>query len=489
MQYAPDRPAFGGGPTSTTLHPVILVATILVVILILVLPRKRIVGPFLLLTFLGAYGQQIYIAGVHLFVIRILIVAGLIRVFAAKREPDQSRFAGGWNSVDTVFLLWVICRATATIIQYRGAVGEIIYQSGFIWEAFGAYVLLRFLIQDEEDIAFVIKVFAVITVVLGVTMLNEKLRGQNIFGYLGAVSVTPDIREGSIRAQGVSAHAILAGVLGVTLVPLFLWLWQSGKAKLAGALGAIGSTAMMVTCSSSTPLLSYLAAFLGLCFWPLRKSMRAFRWGLVATLVALHLVMKAPVWFLIAHVDLVAGNSGYHRAMLIDQCVRHFWDWWLIGTDTSNWGFEMWDLANQFVAEADTGGLLTFIFFILVISRSFSRIGRARKLVESDSKQEWFMWFLGVALFTHCVGFFGISYFDHTRIAWCAFLSIAIAATAPILARGDELAPDKTSNGNGFKSTLESIPREFEPVSRNARSLVSSSLASVAWSTRPPSNL
>jgi len=490
MEYGPDKPAFGGGATATVLHPIILVATILVVILMLVLPRKKVAIPFLLLVFLGSYGQQLYIAGIHLFVLRIIILPGLVRVALTSKNLAGSRFVGGWTAVDKVYVLWVVFRVLATILQERGATGAIIYQTGYLWEALGGYVLLRFLIQDEEDIALVMKVFAAIVVILGITMINEKLHNQNVFGYLGSVSITPENREGSIRAQGTSAHAILAGVFGVTLMPMFWWLWRSGQAKVVGILGWIGSTVMMLTCASSTPLLSYMGAIAALCFWPFRKSMRVFRWGLVIVLIACHLMMKAPVWFLIAHVDMVAGNSGYHRAMLIDQCVRHFWDWWLIGTNATNtWGWDMWDLSNQFVAEADTGGLATFICFVLVISKSFSRIGRARKLVEGDQKQEWFMWLLGVTLFAHIVSYFGISYFDQTKISWCAFLAIAIVATAPILARGDELASDKTSNGNRFKSTPESIPREFEPVSRNARSLVSSSLASVAWSTTHPSNL
>jgi hypothetical protein len=96
-----------------------------------------------------------------------------------------------------------------------------------------------------------------------------------------------------------------------------------------------------------------LAGFAAICFWPFRKGMRTFRWGLVAVLIGLHLVMKSPVWFLISRVDVIAGNSGYHRAMLIDQCIRHFTDWWLIGTNAAGtWGWDMWDLSNQFVAEA-----------------------------------------------------------------------------------------------------------------------------------------
>jgi hypothetical protein len=431
----PDLPAYGGGLSVSVMDPVILVAMILAMILIFVLPRKWIVVPFLLMTFLSPWSQQIYVLGVHLFVPRLLILVGLTRVLFTNPNSPQSRFAGGLNPVDTVFLLWIISRATAFIILFQGNTGAIVYEGGFIWDVLGGYMLLRILIQNEEDVVRVVKVFAVIAFVCGLTMINEKLRNQNVFGYFGSLSVIPDHREGSIRAQGPFAHPILAGVFGVTLVPLFWWLWQSGKSKLLGALGFLGSTLMMISCSSSTPLFAYLAAFVGLVFWRLRNRMRILRWGIVLGLISLHMVMKASVWMLIARVDLIAGNSGYHRAELIDQCIRHFSDWWLIGTTASStWGWDMWDLSNQFVAEAETGGLLTFICFVLVISRSFGRIGTARKIVENEPKQEWFMWFLGITLFTHVVGYFGISYFDNVKISWCVFLAIVSAVTAPILA-------------------------------------------------------
>lgn len=398
------------------------------------LPRRHVIVPFLLLTFLGAWSQQIYVFGVHLFVVRVLILVGLFRLFLNK-PAGETRFAGGWNSVDTVVFTWALFRAFASIAYHGGDSGAVIFQGGFLWDVLGSYVLLRYLIRSKDDISEVVKVFAAITVVSGVCMLNEKLTDRNIFGYLGTVPVISEIREGSVRAQGGFAHPILAGVFAVTLVPLFWWLWQSGKSKLFGILGFVGSTVMMLTSASSTPLLSYGAAFVGLAFWRVRKKMRIFRWGMVLMLIGLHMVMKAPVWMLIGRVDLVAGNSGYHRAMLIDQCIRHFSDWWLIGTDLARtWGQDMWDLSNQFVAEAESGGLVALVSFIMVISRSFGRIGKARKIVEGDKEQEWFLFLLGVALLTHIVSYFGISYFDYTRIAWCAFIAIVIAATNPFLA-------------------------------------------------------
>jgi hypothetical protein len=92
------------------------------------------------------------------------------------------------------------------------------------------------------------------------------------------------------------------------------------------------------------------------------------------------------------------------------------------------------DLCEQWVAEGETGGLATFVCFILLVSHSFGRIGRARKRMLRDRKQEWLLWFIGVALFSHVVAFFGISYFDQTKFSWFALLCIISVATTPAAA-------------------------------------------------------
>ena len=43
------------------------------------------------------------------------------------------------------------------------------------------------------------------------------------------------------------------------------------------------------------------------------------------------------------------------------------------------------------------------------------------------------LWFLGAALPTHAVAFWGISYFDQTRVPWFALLTMISAVTAPLL--------------------------------------------------------
>jgi hypothetical protein len=443
---APVNFIFGGGASSTLLHPLVLVAMIIALAMIFFAPRRYISIPFLLVVFLGSLGQQIYVGGLHFYVLRILVMAGLVRLVIAKFASPGGLFSGGFDLVDKLFVIWICFRCAAGILAYDAAAGAINYQVSYLLDALGGYLFLRFLIRDEEDIVRVVKLFAALTFIFALTMTNEKFRNQNIFGYLGAVPIVPTVREGSVRAQAAFAHPILAGAFGVALIPLFWWVWSSGKAKVAGVIGFCGSLGMILTSASSTPLMAFLAAIAGWAAWSIRSKMRIVRWGFVVMLIALHLVMKAPVWFLIARADLIAGSSGYHRAMLIDLCVRHFSDWWLIGTNAAgSWDWDMWDTSNQFVQEAESGGLITFICFVMMIARSFNKLGKARKIIQNDPQQEQFMWFLAVALFTNCVLFFGISYFDHTKIMWFALLSIIAAATAPILASqtSNELVPEK----------------------------------------------
>jgi hypothetical protein len=262
-------------------------------------------------------------------------------------------------------------------------------------------------------------------------MIIEQLQMYNIFSALGGISSLPEVREGKVRSQGVFAHALMAGSFGAALLPLFLLLWLNRRARFIAVLGVAGSSLMVQTSNSSTPLLSYVAGVSALFLFPLRRSMRRVRIALATTLVALHLVMKAPVWFLIARVDLTGGSSSYHRADLVDQFIRHFHDWWLIGTNNNgNWGLDMWDVQNQYVNVGETGGLLALVFFILVIVRSFSQVGKAMAVVQQDRRKQWQLWMLGAAIFANVVGFFGVNYFDQARIGWFLLLAIVSAWTA-----------------------------------------------------------
>lgn len=433
----PENFKFGGGAAQTVLHPLVLLAMLITIVMIVLLPRKYLIVYFILSTFLIPAGQQFYVAGVHVFISRIIIVAGLLRLFRGRDASQPFLIAGGWNSVDTAFLLSVGFHALAFSLYYLQT-AAVVNQFGYIWDFVGSYFLLRYAIQDEKDIVRAIKCFVILSVIFAVCMIREQITDQNIFGLLGGVKLVSDIREGHIRSGAVFQHSILAGSFGAISLPLFIILWKSARAKLMAAAGVVSSAVMTLTAFSSTSLIGWVAGILAIFLWPFRKRMRWFRWGIVLGLFALNLVMKAPVWFLIDHVGTVAGSSSSHRAHLVDSFIRHAGDWWLLGTDkNNNWGYFMFDTSNQFVEEGVSGGLIALIFFIATITWSFGRLGKARKVVEGDdSKAEWFLWLLGCSLFANVVVFFGIYYFDQTRVAWFALLAMISAATAPLLRAG-----------------------------------------------------
>jgi hypothetical protein len=431
----PDQShAFGGGAIETNIGPVWLVLMIITIVLILVLPRNYVLIPVLLCSFLTPTGQQLYIGGIHWFVYRIIVLVGCLRMIVFRLTAKEGALAGGFNPVDGAFLGCIVFQAMGVMLQFKQS-QAVINQFGFLIDFLGAYFLLRALIREEADIYRALKCVAVFTVIVAAGMIREQMTLQNIFGTLGGVKLIPDLREGRIRSQGVFQHSITAGTFAATLPPLFILLWKNGKSRILAVLGIAGSIIMTICSYSSTPLLVIVSGLVAVLLWPLRKEMRVVRWGIVIAICALAAVMKAPVWFVIAHIDLTGGSSGYHRAELIDQFLRHFSDWWLYGTNESGkWAYDMWDQQNQYVAIGEAGGLAAITLFIVLISKTIARLGNARKLVDGDKATEWLLWLLGASLFANIVGFFGANYFDQSKVVWFMLLAMIMAVTAPILA-------------------------------------------------------
>lgn len=457
---SPHPVAFGGGSTQTVLGPAVLVCMLVAIVLMLVLPRKYVVIPFFIALFLCPAGQNFYLGGIHLFVTRFLIFAGWIRLMASK--VSGHKLWAGFTSLDKVFLGWAIFRAFAFLVRFPDT-GAFIYQGGFLIDYIGGFFLIRALIRDEEDIERIIKLLVGIAVVLAITMTYEEFTAVNLFGIIGHAPIIPQFRNGHVRALGPFEHPLLAGAFAATLLPLFFWLWKGGKSKVLAAVGILAITIATIMTQCSTPILAYGAAVFALCFWYFRKQMRLVRWGIVAGIIALQMVMKANFWWAIQHLDVVGGSSGWHRAELVDLFLRDFPHWWLVGTaHNASWGFMSWDLLNQYVKEGEEGGLLTFVLFIAMICICFRWLGNRRKSVEGDSQKEWYVWIFAAALFAHVIGYFGVSYFDQTRFAWMALLAMISVVAAPV--RAAEKVPQEAA-------VLPVVPRPWLPAAEKAPQL------------------
>ena len=87
----PQNLRFGGGATETLLHPLVAVEMVIAIILILCLPRKYAIAPLLFGVFTIPLGQVVVLAGIHFTVLRILILAGLVRRAASKQAMFRWR--------------------------------------------------------------------------------------------------------------------------------------------------------------------------------------------------------------------------------------------------------------------------------------------------------------------------------------------------------------------------------------------------------------
>lgn len=441
---------FGGGVTESIMHPLVLGLMLIAVMSICIIRRRYVAVPILLSVFLIPSGQQLYIGGVHWLAPRLIVMAGLCRVSISAVTSKRPFIVGGIKAVDYLFATYVLCQAFSVAARYGFGSQVMTSEFGFLIDFFGAYILCRALFSDVEEVYVALKCFAAISVILAIEMLMEQRTGQNWFGMLGGVSEMSAMREGRIRSQAVFQHALTAGAFGSTLLPLMLLLAKDSRTRIFGAFGILGATVITICSNSSTPLLTYTAGLAGLFAWPLRRHMRIVRRTVVSILVVLHFAMNAPVWFLIARIDLTGGSSGFHRAQLVDVFINHFPDWWLVGTsDTWSWGWDLWDQQNQFVSIGENGGLAALLAFIVMIVYLYRSIG----LVIERSvhlKMDVALWLVGCALFAHLVAFFGVNYFDQVKITWFVLLAIIVVFTVEIHRKSSEMTMVSDGKSDGL---------------------------------------
>jgi hypothetical protein len=415
----------------SSFDPLALIFTLLMGGLMIMVKREYVVIPLLITAIYITLGQVIVIAGLHFTMLRIMILFGWVRI-VVRGELSLGKL----NAIDKCILFWVISSIVIYTIQ-RGTGEALVNQLGLAYNSLGLYFLFRFLIRDMGDIKRLLKVICVIIVPLTIAMSFEWMTGKNVFSVFGGVSAISIMREGWVRCQGSFTHPIIAGTFAATAIPMLAALWFQENIKRWLPFEGVASVTLIVFLAhSSGPIITYLAIIVSFMFWPLRTHMRAVRWGMLFGLIILHLVMKAPIWFLIGRLSNEMGGDGWHRSELIDAAIQHLDEWWLIGTQyTIHWmpfsneiESGMADITNQYVFEGIKGGLGTLVLFIAIIALSFRAVGLMLKAAkEQPFSIRIMIWSMGAALVGHVVSFLSVSYFDQILVFWY-FLLAAISS-------------------------------------------------------------
>ena len=410
----------------TTIHPLALVGILVLCGWLLTVKRSKAVYPFVIATCFLPAAQRLVIAGADFSMLRLLILAGMLRVFM-KGEINGLK----WRKLDTLVTAWCLVSAAAFIVLWAD-MSKLIFRVGQLYDILGMYLFFRVVVRTWGDVEGVVRFTVKLMPILLLLFMVEKSTAKNPFHFLGAQEWAT-VREGEVRCQGAFPHAILAGTYFAGLMPLVAARYYRKKGMVEAAVGCMLVIGLAYYCRSSTPLVGVAASGLGMLAWKYRRQMGMIRLGTVVTLFCLHMVMKAPVWHLISRISFSQGSTSHHRFLLIDNSIRHFFEWALIGIkDTAHWGHAQGDLTNQFVREGARGGFLALILFVWVLVEGFSLAGRLWRSVERNKAKRHLAWALGVSLFANALMFLSIS-ITHSQqnMSMVFFVLAALGCLAP----------------------------------------------------------
>lgn len=394
-------------------------------ILLFFLPRRWAPMPLLVGACYISLGQGVEIGPFHFTVIRILIAVGLIRVVV-----KSENIADGMNSLDWLMLVWAGWAMVSSLF-HKPPSQAFVNRLGLAYNSCGIYFLVRVFCQCSDDLRALCRCTAILLIPVAVGMLYEVVAIHNLYSLLGGVPDTPQFREGRFRAFGPFAHPILAGTVGATCLPLLIGIWPQDR-KFAFA-GVAACFCMIFASASSGPILSAMAAFAALFMWRYKAFLRQIQWLAVLGLIALAVAMKAPVYYLIARMDLTGGSTGWHRAALIESAIRQIDEWWMAGTDYTrhwmptgvSWSPDHTDITNEYLNMGVIGGLPLMSLFIATLAVAFIFVGRIQQGSNDLPGETRFMiWGFGAALFAHAVSFISVSYFDQSIL----FVYMTLAA-------------------------------------------------------------
>ena len=367
--------------------------------------------------------ERILIADLDFTAIRILLVCGWLRLIIRTEYHSVMKM----NIIDKTMILYVFWTVLSYVLMWQ-TMGSLIYKLGGASYFLGTYFLVRFYINDLDDVERMIRVLLYLSIFIAVFVAIERSTQNNYFSFLGGVPYTTIVREGKLRCFGPFSHPITLGSFGAFLLPLaFYMLWKKKGSKKLGLTSLISSFILVFSSSSSGPVFSLAASVLGLLTWNLRKHMRFIIWGIFLAIIGLEIVMKAHFWALINRISIFSSSSHYHRFLLIDNFITRFNEWWLIGVkDTAHWNewIQTWDVSNNYVRVGVDGGILAFVLFIMIIVFSFRLIGKIMRLSKDNINHQRLFWSLGVAMFSYVVSFFGVSLWDQTIIIWYFIIAL-----------------------------------------------------------------
>lgn len=443
------------------MNPLFIIFVLALLVAQFALPRRFAFAP-LLVAACQFQNVPVIDLGVSFTICKLVIMAGLFR---AARERTLT-----WSTRQPMDV-WIAIWACWTILSgfAHNPIDEnpITIRLSLIYNVLGTYLYARAFLSNPGDFLRFSKCLALIVVPLALAVVIEKFAHKNFYEVLGMSGQEITIREGRVRAAGPFAHPILLGTFAASSMILLVPLRRRSPRWFL--LGTVACAVTVFCSASSGPIMTLLSGLLALALWPFRTSVGWIRRAVLFGIVGLQIFMQAPVWFLMARIDLAGGSTGWHRAELISAAVNHLDEWWLTGTDYTRhwmpygvtWSGAQTDITNYYLQMGVTGGLPLMLSFIVILIKAFQLLGRRiRTLRLAADSDEFMLWCVGATIFAHCFTFISISYFDQSFVEFWVLLGAVPGLCAVSMAASSAEVQDERQDGECDRSTL--ITRESQ---------------------------
>lgn len=404
--------------------------TIILILMVFFIPRKWILLPFIMAACIVPAEQRLIFMDLDFTPLRMLVISGALKLLITGNNRTIH-----WNLFDKLFLSWVISGTIIYIIQWH-TFSTVIYKSGVILDCLGLYYISRQSLSSWDDVFFTIKLFAFFAILSCPLLIYERVTQESLFKIFGRSIAM--FHRGRFRCCGPFPHSIMMGLFWANLLPLFYGCIKAKKNRIFYSIAIAATGTCVYLSGSSTPIMTVAAIVVFWMIYKYRMYGKGICIGLVCILTALHFTMKAPVWHLVARVNVFSGSTGWHRFQLIDETISHFKEWALFGCrGVEHWGVWAGDITNQYIIEGVTGGFITMLIFILILAYAVSLTGKA-SLIPQTAQNKWICWATCVSILGHSVSFFGVSYFGQiTMLLYLQFACVSFIserrnlATAP----------------------------------------------------------
>lgn len=388
-----------------------IILTVILSFLLLIVPKRFFLFPFIMAACFAPMNQRIALLNLDFTLLRILIIFGILRLATRKEARNIS-----WNKFDKILFLWSVIGSFVYIVQ-QANFSAVINKSGVMFDTLGMYWLFRQIIKEWDDVFQTVHLFAFFAIITAPLIFMEESQGghASFFALFGPVEST--FHRGRFRAAGPFPHYIMMGCFWASLLPMFFASIKSKRWVILSWLAIFAALSNVYSSGSSTPFLTVIAIVFFWLIHRFRQHGKIIFASICLCILFLHLIMKAPVWHLLARLNFFSGSTGWHRYFTFDVFVNNISNWFLMGTKS----YELWDthgiidITNQFVLEGVRGGMITLLFFTTLIYYAVSIPGRI-SLSDVPSEVRWLNWGLCVSMLGHFVTFWGVAYFGQINL-------------------------------------------------------------------------